>query len=218
MKGILESSSPFIWTASRKDWVKQQIFSEWYSKYFCHSVLQFCNQNNLPWKALLLLDNAPGHPRNLEDVKSELKVKIVFLPSNTTSLLQPMDQGVIAAFKVYYLRQSLQEMIRKMDTSGVSLKEYWKNYSILKAIDNIKMAWEEVIVSCMKDVWHKIWPSNENYGTNCDNLDMLIKEISEIVEEVGLDNVDPMGITKVLESHSQPLSNEELYNLVQQVT
>ena len=45
-----------------------------------------------------------------------------------------------------------------------------------------------------------IWPSNENYGTNCDSLDMLIKEISEIAE-VGLDNVDPMGITEVLESH-----------------
>ena len=80
------------------------------------------------------------------------------------------------------------------------------------------MVWEEVNVSCTKGVWHKIWPSNENYGTNCDNLDMLIKEISEIVEEVGLDNVDPMGITKVLESHSQPLSNEELYDLAHQLT
>jgi len=53
-----------------------------------------------------------------------------------------MDQGVRAAFKAYYFRQSLQEMIRQMDTSGVSLKEYRKDYNILKAIDNIKMAWE----------------------------------------------------------------------------
>ena len=67
-----------------------------------------------------------------------------------------MDQGVIAAFKAYYLRQSLQEMIRQMDTSGVSLKEYRKDYNILKAIDNIKMTWEEVTVSYMKGVWHKI--------------------------------------------------------------
>jgi len=47
---------------------------------------------------------------------------------------------------------------------------------------------------------------------------MLITEISEIAEEVGLDNIDPVGITVVLESHSQPLSSEELYNLVQQLT
>jgi len=75
MKGILKSRLPFIWTSNRKAWVMQQIFSEWYSKHFCHSVLQFCIQNNLPRKALLLLDNTPGHPPNLEDGKSELKVK-----------------------------------------------------------------------------------------------------------------------------------------------
>ena len=46
---------------------------------------------------------------------------------------------------------------------------------------------------------------------------MLIKEIGEIAE-VGLDNVDPVGITDVLESHSQPLFNEELYDLAQQLT
>jgi len=68
----------------------------------------------------------------------------------------------------------------------------------------------------MKGVWHKIWPSNENYGTNYDNLDMLIREISEIAE-VGLDNVDPLGITEVLESHSLPLSNE-FYDLARQLT
>jgi len=65
--------------------------------------------------------------------------------------------------------------------------------------------------------WHKIWPNNEKYGTNCDNLDMLIKEISKIAE-VGLDSVNPVGITEVLESHSQPLCSEELYDLAQQLT
>jgi hypothetical protein len=40
-----------------------------------------------------------------------------------------------------------------------------------------------------------ISPNNENYGTNCDNLDMLIKEVSEIAE-VGLDDVDPSASLK----------------------
>ena len=66
----------------------------------------------------------------------------------------------------------------------------------------------------MKGVWYKIWPSNQNCGTNCGNLDTVIKEISKIAEVVGLDNADTVGITEVLESHSQPLSSEELYDLV----
>jgi hypothetical protein len=81
-------------------------------------------------RLLLLLDKAPGHPPDLEDVKSVLCVKVVFFPPNTTCLLQPMDQGVIATFKAYYLHQSLQEMMQQMDTSGVSLKEYLEDYNI----------------------------------------------------------------------------------------
>jgi len=80
MKGILKSRLPVIWTSNRKAWVTQQIFSEWYSMNVYHSALHFCNQYNLPRKALRLLGNAPGHAPNLEDVKSELEVKIAFCP------------------------------------------------------------------------------------------------------------------------------------------
>ena len=47
---------------------------------------------------------------------------------------------------------------------------------------------------------------------------MLIKERSKMAEEVGLDNVDTVGFTTVSESCSQPLSNEELYELTQKLT
>jgi hypothetical protein len=43
------------------------------------------------WKTLFLADNCPAYPvpGNLESIK------LVLLPSNTTSMLQPMDQGVV---------------------------------------------------------------------------------------------------------------------------
>jgi len=46
---------------------------------------------------------------------------------------------------------------------------------------------------------------------------MLINDISEIVG-VGLNDVYPVGITEVLESNSQPLSDEECCDLTQQLT
>jgi hypothetical protein len=49
---------------------------------------------NLDSKVLLLLDNAPGHPNKL----NHPNVKVIFLPPNTTSLIQPIDQGIIATF------------------------------------------------------------------------------------------------------------------------
>ena len=51
------------------------------------------------------MENAPGHPARLEDFYSN--VKVVYLPRNTTALLQPMDLGVIASFKAYYLRRTI---------------------------------------------------------------------------------------------------------------
>lgn len=44
---------------------------------------------------LLLVDNCAQHP----DISSSLtNIKLAFFPPNTTSILQPLDQGVIKNF------------------------------------------------------------------------------------------------------------------------
>ena len=66
-------------------------------------------ENNIPFKILLIVDNAPRHPSFIGDL--HLNIKAVFLPPNTTFLIQPMDQGVIAAFKTYYLSRTFAQAI-----------------------------------------------------------------------------------------------------------
>jgi hypothetical protein len=56
-----------------------------------------------------IVDNAPRHPHFIGDLYPNIKV--VFLPPNTTSWTQPMDQGVIAAFKAYCLRRTFAQAI-----------------------------------------------------------------------------------------------------------
>lgn len=53
----------------------------WYTNYFCPTVLRFRQQNELPAKALLLLDNASVHSANL----AEDRTPVVYMPSNTFS-------------------------------------------------------------------------------------------------------------------------------------
>uniref|UniRef100_A0A0A1X5G3 Tigger transposable element-derived protein 6 n=1 Tax=Zeugodacus cucurbitae TaxID=28588 RepID=A0A0A1X5G3_ZEUCU len=49
-------------------------------------------------KVFLVVDNAACHKVNGLSLDN---VKIEFLPPNTTSVLQPLDQGVIHCFKIY---------------------------------------------------------------------------------------------------------------------
>lgn len=52
-------------------------------------------------KISLLTDNATGHPRTLMDTYEE--TYIIFISSNTTSILQPVGQGIIFTSKFYLL-------------------------------------------------------------------------------------------------------------------
>ena len=60
-------------------------------------------------KALLLLDNAPTHLAATNLVSKEGNIRAMYLPPNTTALFQPMDQGVLEAFKRRYCKALLQK-------------------------------------------------------------------------------------------------------------
>jgi hypothetical protein len=63
---------------------------------------------------------------------------------NTTPLLQPMDQGVIATFKAYYLRKTFAKLIQETDNeNNPTVKEFWKSFNVKHAIDIIAQALAE---------------------------------------------------------------------------
>ena len=104
-------------------------------------------------KILLMLDNATSHGKEEDFELSHVKIK--FLPANTTSHLQPLDQRIIATFKIYYRKLMLQSLLSKMDNAD-SAPELCKQISLLDAITWTVKAWEtvkpETIVKCFAGV------------------------------------------------------------------
>ena len=93
------------------------------------------------------------------------EIHVVFMPGNITSILPPMDQGVISTPKSYDLRNTFHKAIasRDSDSSGRSgqsqLKTFQKEFIILDAIKNIHDSREEVQISTLKGVQKKLTPT-----------------------------------------------------------
>uniref|UniRef100_A0A1B6C1Z8 DDE-1 domain-containing protein n=1 Tax=Clastoptera arizonana TaxID=38151 RepID=A0A1B6C1Z8_9HEMI len=98
-KGTRAENLPVHYFNKKKGWIDQQIFKEWFEKKCIPEVKEHLRSKNLPRKTILLIGNAPSQPGE-NVLRSESGNFIVkFLPPNVTSLIQPMDQGVIASMK-----------------------------------------------------------------------------------------------------------------------
>ena len=82
-------------------------------------------------KIVLILDNATCHPKSIIDLFSQ--VKIIFLPKNTTSTLQPLDAGVIQNFKVKYRKRLVKYVLARINEYS-SATQIIKDVNILMAI------------------------------------------------------------------------------------
>jgi len=95
-------------------------------------------------KVLLLMDNAPSHliPENLRNVRCE------FLPPTTTSHLQPMDAGIINAYKAHYRGHLVRFIVDAIDGGRPTRVE------ISDAIRWTKLSWDAVTADTIINCWH----------------------------------------------------------------
>ena len=106
-RGFDVRSLPVKYYSQSKSWMTGEILVNYLTSF---------NQKMRAEKrsVLLLLDNAGCHPPEMLQGKF-YNIKILFIPPNTTSKLQPLDLGIIANFKAHYKHLFLQHVLARID-------------------------------------------------------------------------------------------------------
>ena len=173
------------YTSTFKSWMTSTLFQD----YLTEINKQMSEKKR---RILLLVDHAPSHR-----IREELtNVVVEFLPKNTTSVLQPLDQGIIRSFKASY-RDTL---IKYLITIGRNTAEVMKGINL-----GLVMTW-------IGDAWKKV---SEVTITNCFNHTGLfgveaevlssdtavcelqaqlttVKATATVEEYLGADEIDPV--------------------------
>ena len=231
MKGNNKNNLPVYWRANKKAWMTAKLFNDWFYHCFVPDVENYLKKKNLAFKVLLLLHNAPPRATDL----SHPNIQVEFLPPNTTSILQPLDQGIISTFKAYYIRKSFELILEKIESLNITVKEVWKQFSILdcckivgKSLKDIRQStltacWkallpevvvQETVVNLVEDEYENVVRlANVIKGDGFDEIN--VADIRELVVDDELNEVDLAAMTSEalsIEESSDDLSDTEIKN------
>lgn len=154
---------------------------------------------------LMFVDNAPGHPKDVP-LKN---TKVIFLPANTTSELQPLDQGIIQNVKQHYKKRILRAIIAKAENDEQQ-KGDGKFVTVLDAAQWIGAAVKDVkpstVTSCFKKAGFPCEPSEDDPEDDIP-LSQLITTASQ---HLNIEN--PMSAEEFTNADDEAPSTEELDN------
>ncbi len=186
-KNVHRERLPVIYRNQSNAWVNTEIFAHWFHTNFVPVVSKRLREIGVEPKAVLLLDNCSAHPNEDELVSSDGKIRAKFLPPNVTSLIQPMDQGVLESIKRRYKRKILEKLIL-LDDEGVPILDFLRGINMLQISNIIAVCWDEIPTKTLRLSWRKILPegagdhSIEEEDTSCSN-----EEFSSLFRALGHD-------------------------------
>lgn len=174
-----DTLSKIMYFSDQKSWMQVEIMEK---------ILETLNNQMVKEKrkVILFLDNATVHPPSLVDKYSNIKV--VFLPKNTTSRLQPLDAGIIQSFKSKY-RMKLMRFVIARTKEDVLASEIAKQVDVLQAIEWVAKAWEEVSTNTIKNCFKKCGFDQNSYGN--DDEKILDDEFKALFDELADSSMTP---------------------------
>ena len=192
-KNMDMNNLPVHYFSQQKSWMDARLFTDWFHHKFVPRVKRFCEENVIEYKILLLLDNAPAHP-SIEVLQSrDGCVTTMFLPPNTTSLMQPMDQAVLDPLKRRYKKHLLRHIILENESSSLSITDILKNVTIKNAVYWAAQSWNETSNQSLRKAWKVLLPSDSTCGSAIDDSEDASEDsdVRTLFNDLGYVEGDP---------------------------
>lgn len=203
MKNVV--SLPFDYCANKRAWMTRELFSQWLIKLD----EQMRKENR---KILLIVDNCSAHIVNVRLTH----VRLEFLPPNNTSLLQPLDQGIIKSVKAEFRKRLVQRFI-----INLRLKQP-TSVNVRQAAEMLTGAWWNVKTSTIRNCWRKAGlikaPAQveDNLEEDHSNPGDLWTEVEELLPDVS--SFDDYVESDSAALTSADMTTEEIVNSVRDVS
>lgn len=166
-------------------YMTEHLLTTWLTNYFKLTVKTYCSEKKkkISFRTLLLIDNVCDNPRALLEISNEIHA--VFMPANTTFMVQLMDQGIILNSKSFYLRNTFCKVLGAIDSdssNGPGQRNFRKTFAVLNAIKNNCDTWEEAKIWTLARVWKKVIPPHvgdfEGFKTSVEEIAVDLVEIA----------------------------------------
>lgn len=135
----------------------RQLFEDRFFKEFFPKVTGFLEGAELPVRAVLVLDNCSAHCSADVLRTADGAFSTIFLPPNTTALLQPMDQNIIQMVKSNYKQKLMRELLGRQG----EFDDMVKRINIKDAMFWVAEAWDEVPADSITKSWKMLYTESE---------------------------------------------------------
>lgn len=162
-------------------------------------------------RVILVIDNATCH----SDIGLKLSnVELCFLPKNTTSHLQPLDAGIIKAFKAAYRRDLVSLLVERAE-QGEEMA-----INLLQGLRMVHHAWQDVSAATVVNCWNHAGILQP--PPPCDPLDdenCSLAHLRTLMQRLSLVAVDISAATKYLDvdQHEEacaPMTDQDIVRSV----
>ena len=187
---------PTEYEATPKAWMTSQLFEAWLWKWDAK-----LTRNGR--KIALFVGNCTAHP-HIENLQS---IELIFLPPNTTSEIQPCDQGIIKTLKTYYRKDMIKRLIGAIN-SGLTVNNF--KITLLDSLQMLKKAWDSVTSTCIANCFRKAGFTAQPAGLQGD-LDDPFLDLDDPSKD--LDGDDPSNGDDPFEDLDDPFLDLHLDNL-----